>query len=58
MDIAMKAVFNSKERSIEDWMHVFGKSDPRYKIVTTKANDPPGSNLAILHFRWEDDAES
>jgi hypothetical protein len=54
----MKAVFNSKERSIEDWMHVFGKSDPRYKIVTTKANDPPGSNLAILHFRWEDDAES
>lgn len=53
MDIAMKAVFNSKERSIEDWMQVFEKADPKFKIVTTKANDPPGSNLAILHFRWD-----
>lgn len=50
MDIAMKAVLNSKKRSIEDWMHMFGKSDPWYKIVTMKANDPPDRTWQYYTF--------
>ncbi|KAF2264998.1 putative O-methyltransferase [Lojkania enalia] len=52
MDIAMKAVFNSKERSIEDWKELFEKADPRF--IYQSADVPAGSNLAIMRLHWEE----
>jgi hypothetical protein len=51
MDLAMKASFNSHEREISDWIELFIEANPRFKFVGAKV--PMGSNLAVLHFRWE-----
>ena len=51
-DISMKATFNSKEREMGDWIQLFARADPRFKFVDAKV--PPGSSLAVVHFRWEE----
>ena len=52
LDLSMKATFNSKEREMGAWIKLFAEADPRFKFVDAKI--PPGSNLALIHFRWED----
>lgn len=49
----MKAGFNSKEREIADWIQLFVQADHRFKLVGAKV--PSGSNLALIHARWEED---
>jgi hypothetical protein len=50
MDIAMKAMFNSRERSIEDWSILFREADPRFQLVKVEA--PNMSNLAVMQLQW------
>ena len=52
IDISMKATFNSKEREMGDWIQLFVRADPRFKFIDAKV--PPGSSLAVIHFRWEE----
>lgn len=35
MDLAMKAIFNSGERSIENWRALFTKADRRFELMDT-----------------------
>ncbi|KAF2973069.1 hypothetical protein GQX73_g501 [Xylaria multiplex] len=52
MDLAMAATFNSKERDIEAWIHLFQSTDPRFKFA--ESNIANGSNMAIIRFTWDD----
>jgi hypothetical protein len=51
MDLAMKASFNSGERSIADWTLLFAKADERFKLVDTQIGG--GQGLAVLRFSWD-----
>lgn len=37
-DIRMMALFNAKERPVEEWQGIFQAADPRFEIVRTKAD--------------------
>lgn len=47
----MAASHNSRERSIDDWIGLFGKADARFKLSNTNMGGAQG--LAVLQFSWE-----
>jgi hypothetical protein len=51
MDLAMKASFNSGERTINDWTTLFTKADTRFSLADVQFGG--GQGLAILRFSWE-----
>jgi len=51
MDLAMKAVFNSRERTVADWTSLFQSADERFALVDVKRGG--GEGLAVLRFVWD-----
>ncbi|KYK60822.1 hypothetical protein DCS_01960 [Drechmeria coniospora] len=45
-DVRMMALFNARERPIDEWKHVFAAADPRFDVVRTKA-DPMAFMVVI-----------
>ena len=50
----MKATFNAKERDSHDWMSIFLKADPRFKIERIKP--VAGSPLSLIEVRWTEES--
>ena len=50
-DIIMRQVFNSQERSEEDWVCLIKKADPRLKLKRTRL--PAGSILSVMEVELE-----
>lgn len=46
----MQAIFNSQERTINEWKALFQQADPRFEFMDVK--EPKGSALAIIDVRW------
>jgi hypothetical protein len=51
LDLCMIAMFNSKERTVEEWAALFQKADPRFKFLGAKK--PDESLLWIIEVVWE-----
>ncbi|KAL1604783.1 hypothetical protein SLS60_004323 [Paraconiothyrium brasiliense] len=51
MDLAMKAAFNSKERTVDDWSSLFRAADERFKLADVQVGG--GQGLAVLRFTWD-----
>lgn len=52
----MASVFNSRERTADEWEKLLAAADPRF--VMLKVIRPKGSALQIIEVVWEDrDAE-
>ncbi|KAI1466694.1 S-adenosyl-L-methionine-dependent methyltransferase [Daldinia caldariorum] len=51
LDIAMMALFNSVERSLDGWKELFKMADPKLKLV--KVTKPLGSALAVMELRLD-----
>jgi hypothetical protein len=49
MDIAIRASLNAKERSIDDWTHLFAKADAGFELTNVQAGGAEG--LAMMCFR-------
>ena len=49
-DLAMKEIFNAKERDIDDWTHLFHLADSRFEIAYLR--QPATSQLAIIEVIW------
>ena len=49
----MKAVFNAKERDLEDWTSLVQKADSRFSIIDIKRL--PSSSLALIEVGWFDE---
>lgn len=47
----MGALFNSKERTIEEWRVLLSDADPRF--VLQGVTEPKGSALGILEVVWD-----
>ncbi|MCJ1270219.1 hypothetical protein MMC22_010115 [Lobaria immixta] len=52
LDMAMKQLLNAKERNADDWIELFRKADPRFRLVQIKK--PHFSKLSIIEFCWEE----
>ena len=50
-DLRMMALFNAKERPIEDWKGIFGKADERYEIVNV--NSSPEIFISVMEVVWK-----
>lgn len=50
--MAMKQLLNAKERNADDWIELFRKADPRFRLVQIKK--PNLSKLSIIEFCWEE----
>ena len=53
-DLSMKAKFNSKERSADDWKALFEAVDRRFKVQRIKCT--PGSILSVIEAVWQPDS--
>lgn len=51
VDLAIKALFNGKERDAEDWKQLFQDADPRFKFLGISV--APGIPLAVIQAQWE-----
>jgi O-methyltransferase domain len=51
LDLCMMAMFNSKERTVEEWKALFQEADPRFRFLSAKR--PEGSLLWIIEAVWE-----
>ena len=47
----MKAMFNAKERDLDDWSSLLLKADPRFKILNI--NKLLSSPLALIEVGWD-----
>ncbi|KAL5115576.1 hypothetical protein ACEQ8H_006552 [Pleosporales sp. CAS-2024a] len=50
-DLVMKACFNAKERSVEDWTKLLKAADERFVIKDVV--QPKGSQLHIIDVQWD-----
>ncbi|KAH5652259.1 hypothetical protein HBI51_076110 [Parastagonospora nodorum] len=50
-DLVMKACFNAKERSVEDWTNLLKAADERFAI--RNVTQPKGSQLQIIEVQWD-----
>ncbi|KAF2726953.1 S-adenosyl-L-methionine-dependent methyltransferase, partial [Polyplosphaeria fusca] len=50
MDVDMMALFNSKERSLEEWKELFVTADARFDL--SNEVQPEGSALGIMEVTW------
>ena len=48
----MLGAFNSRERDLEEWKHLFQDADSRFDFIGVE--EPRGSALAIIEARWND----
>lgn len=48
----MGAVFNARERTVEEWRSLLVEADPRFSLEN--AVQPKGSALSILDVVWND----
>lgn len=55
-DLAMKAVFNAKERNLDDWAKLFRNADPGFELLGAKKS--PKSQLSIIEARWKEQLDS
>ena len=55
LDLCMMAMFNSKERTVEEWEGLFAEADPRFKFLG--ARRPGESLLWIMEAVWDADGE-
>jgi len=46
----MRAIFNSKEREVQDWKELIGEADSRFKIRAFA--NTPGAKLGIIDIEW------
>jgi hypothetical protein len=46
----MQAIFNSRERTTNEWKALFLEADPRFEFIGVK--EPEGSALAVIDVRW------
>ncbi|CAD6565805.1 MAG: hypothetical protein ASARMPREDX12_006780 [Alectoria sarmentosa] len=51
-DLNMLGAFNSRERDLEEWKHLFQEADSRFDFIGVE--EPRGSALAIIEARWND----
>ncbi|KAF2443247.1 S-adenosyl-L-methionine-dependent methyltransferase [Karstenula rhodostoma CBS 690.94] len=51
LDLCMLAMFNSKERTVEEWEGLFKEADPRFAFQY--ARKPEGSLLWIIEAVWQ-----
>ena len=51
-DLNMLGVFNSRERDLDEWQHLFQEADHRFEFIGVE--EPRGSALAIIEARWSD----
>lgn len=51
MDLEMAYTFNSRERSLADWVTLFQQADTAF--VLRNVISPRGSALGILEFVWK-----
>lgn len=51
LDLCMLGMFNSKERTVEEWEGLFKEADPRFSFKYAKK--PEGSLLWIIEAVWE-----
>jgi hypothetical protein len=51
LDLCMMSMFNSKERTVEEWAGLFGKADGRFRFMGAKKRE--GSLLWIIEAVWE-----
>ena len=49
----MRAIFNAKERSLDDWNSLFLKADQRFKKL--RVNQLVSSALALIEVEWNED---
>lgn len=50
-DLAMLALFNSKERTSEQWADLIKRADQRF-VIESVTSMPPGS-LALIGLVWK-----
>lgn len=51
-DLNMAAVFNARERTVDEWRELFSGTDSRF--VLNQVIEPKGSALGILEFLWDE----
>ena len=51
----MMAVCNSKERTADDWEHLFTEADQRFKMV--HIHTLPGNPVNVIEFRFDKEEE-
>jgi hypothetical protein len=56
MDLAMKAAFNSKERTVDEWRLLFWEADERFKLADVQVGG--GQGLAVLRFTWDSESSA
>jgi len=49
-DLRLMALFNGKERPVEQWRGVFKGADERFEVENVKAN--PGNIFAVIEAVW------
>ncbi|KAJ6440118.1 sterigmatocystin 8-O-methyltransferase [Purpureocillium lavendulum] len=49
-DIRMMALFNARERAVDEWKGVFAAADPRFEVVRTKAD--PLTFMVVMEIVW------
>ena len=49
-DLNMGAIFNSRERTLREWMALFVEADSGF--VLTSVRKPEGSALAVMEVVW------
>ncbi|KAI0015530.1 O-methyltransferase-domain-containing protein [Xylariomycetidae sp. FL0641] len=49
-DMSMMSLFNSQDRTVNEWETLFSQADRRFKLESV--TQPQGSALAILDVRW------
>lgn len=54
MDMIMMSLFNSRERSKQDWEKLFADADSRFQQV--KVWQPAGSQLGLIEATWNQEA--
>ncbi|KAK1759952.1 S-adenosyl-L-methionine-dependent methyltransferase [Echria macrotheca] len=52
-DIAMMSMFNSKERTMDEWKELVTKADARFRLKSVV--QLPASPMGVLEFTWEPD---
>ncbi|KAK0702003.1 S-adenosyl-L-methionine-dependent methyltransferase [Lasiosphaeria miniovina] len=50
-DIAMMAMFNSKERTMDEWTGLVAEADPRFRLRSVV--QLPASPIGLIEFTWE-----
>jgi len=50
MNLAMKAIQNGRERSVQDWYDLVEMADPRFQLIEAKKLE--GADLGLIIIKW------